>query len=73
MELELQRKLLEDSKMYQHLKENSFYMKQLNRNPEFYKEFTKIMKEQYHDRVTDKIGDAIDNLDFISSILSSLR
>ena len=73
MELELQKKLIESPKMYQYLKENSFYIKYLNRNPEFYKEFTRIMKEQYHDRVTDKIGDAIDNLDFISAILSSLK
>ena len=73
MEFYLQRRFIESPKMYQYLKENSFYIKYLNRNPEFYKEFVSLMKEKYHDRVTDKIGDAIEHLDFISSILSSLR
>lgn len=73
MTLELQRKILETPKMYQYLKENSFYIKYLNRDPSFYNEFVKKMKELYHDRVTDKIGDAIDNLDLITSVLSSLK
>lgn len=73
MDLELQRKIRENPKMYRYLKENSFYIKHLNRDPSFYNEFVKRMKELYHDRVSDKIGDALDNLDLISHVLSNLK
>lgn len=73
MELELQKKLLENPKMYRYLKENSYWIKYLNRNPLLYKEFQEKMKELYHERATDKLSDAIDNIDLISGILSSLK
>lgn len=73
MVLEVQKKILETPKMYQYLKENSFYIKYLNRDPAFYNQFVKNMRELYHDRVTDKIGDALDNLDLITHVLSSLN
>ena len=43
MDLELQRKIRENPKMYRYLKENSFYIKHLNRDPSFYNEFVKRM------------------------------
>ncbi len=73
MELDLQKKILEDPKMYAHLKENSYWIKLLNRDANNYKEFTEKMKEIYHERTTDKISDAIDNMDIISSVLMSLK
>lgn len=73
MELELQKKLLDTPKMYQYLKENSYWIKYLNRNPTLYKEFQDKMKELYHERTTDKLNDVIDNIDLISSVLSSLK
>jgi len=73
MELFLQKKILDTPKMYQYLKENSLWIKYLNRNPELYKEFQEKMKELYHERATDKLSDAIDNIDLISSVLSSLK
>ena len=39
----------------------------------FYKEFENNMKELYHERTTDKISKVIDNMDLISSVLSSLK
>lgn len=73
MELELQIKLKEDQKMHDYLKENSSWIKDLNRNPLLYKRFTEEMKEKYRARVTDKISDAIDNIDLVSSVLSTLK
>jgi len=73
MELELQKKLLDTPKMYQYLKENSYWIKYLNRNPELYKEFQAKMKELYHERATDKLSSAIDNIDLISNVLMSLK
>ena len=72
MQLDIQAKLANDPKMAGYLKENSYWYKYLNRNPETYKDFVKAMKEKYKIRVTDKIGDAVNNIDMISSVLKVL-
>ena len=66
-------KLKKDVKMYDILKHNSYYIKQLNRNPKFYNTFIKDMKEKYKLRTTDKINEVIDNIDLISSVLDALK
>ena len=48
MELEIQKILVDNPKMYEHLKENSYYIKYLNRDAAYYKEFVERMKELYH-------------------------
>ena len=73
MEIDLQKKLLEKPKMYQYLKENSYWIKYLNRNPDLYKEFENKMKELYHERVTDKVSNVIDQIDFINGVLMALK
>ena len=73
MELEIQKLLVDNPKMYEHLKENSYYIKYLNRDSLYYKEFVERMKELYHERTTDKISDAIDNMDIISNVLMAFK
>jgi len=73
MEYFLQSKYLEDKKFKRYLDENSQYIKYLNRNPEYYKEFIKKMKEIYKERTSDKINDAINTIDIVSSILETLK
>lgn len=73
MKLEIQMKLHNDPKMEEYLELNSEWYKYLNRNPANYDKFVKAMKEQYKIRTTDKINDAIDNIDMISNILSVLK
>ena len=73
MELELQKKLIDNPKMYQYLKENSFWVKDLNRNSDYYSKFLEAMKERYRLRTTDKISAAIDNIDLISSFLGAFK
>ena len=73
MDLFLQKKLLNTPKMYQYLKENSYWIKFLNRDPALYKEFESKMKELYKERPTDKISEAIDGIVMISGILTSLK
>lgn len=73
MELFLQQKLNDDVKMAGYLKENSYWYKELNRNSDNYKNFINAMKEKYHLKMTDKISDAIDNIDIISGILDTLK
>lgn len=73
MDLMLQKKFIDNPKMYQYLKENSFWIKHLNREPLLYKEFESKMKELYKERPTDKINSVIDNIDLISSVIMSLK
>ncbi len=64
---------LQKDKMLEYLKENSSFIKDLNRNPAFYKEFKKIIKEKYNLRLTDKVSNIIDDMGVISSIISTLE
>ena len=73
MEYFLQQKYMEDKKFKQYLDENSNYIKYLNRNPEYYKDCIKEMKERYKERASDKLNDAINTIDIVSSILGTLQ
>ena len=65
MQVNVLNELRKDKKMYDLLKQNSYWLKELNRNPGSLKDFKNHMKEKYHLRTTDKISDAIDNIDII--------
>jgi len=73
MEYYLQNKLQEDKKFKRYLDENSQYIKYLNRNPESYKEFMKEMKTIYKERTSDKLNDALNTIEIISSVLDALK
>lgn len=73
MELEIQQKLREDTKMYAYLKENSEWIKELNRSGANYPKFIEEMKNKYKLHITDKVNDVIDNMDLISTVLSTLK
>lgn len=73
MKLELIQKIKNDKKMYDLLKLNSYWIKDLNRDPNNYKRFVQEMKTKYRLRATDKISDAIDNIDLITGILDTLK
>ncbi len=65
--------LKKDNKMWELLKYNSYWVKELNRNPASIKQYKEDMKVKYKLRTTDKISDAIDNIDLISNVLSALK
>ena len=73
MELDLIMKIKNDKKMYDLLKLNSYWIKDLNRDPNNYKRFVQEMKTKYRLRATDKISDAIDNIDLIKTVLDTLK
>ena len=73
MNLILQKKLLDNPKMYQYLKENAYWIKLLNRDSNNYKVFEEKMKELYKERTTDKISSVVDNIELISGIFNSLK
>ena len=64
---------IEKDKMLDYLKQNSQYIKELNRNPEFYKEFKKIIKEKYKLRLTDKLSNVVNDIELVSSIISNIQ
>lgn len=65
--------LKKDKKMWDLLKLNSYWVKDLNRDSSSIKRFKEDMKVKYKLRTTDKISDAIDNIDLISNVLSALK
>ena len=73
MELELQKQLIEKPKLYDHLKQNSYWIKTLNRNPNSFKDFEDMMKSQYKERATDKMDEMLDNIDLISTFLNAMK
>lgn len=59
--------------LYNLLKLNSSYIKDLNRGTMDYKGFDNIMKTKYKKRTTDKVSSLIDNMDLVSSVLDILK
>ena len=66
-------KNLYDDKLMPYLKENSEWFKYLNRNPKNYELFKNEIKTKYKLRKTDKINNAIENIDLISNVLNILK
>lgn len=73
MEKQVQYELYKDTKMHKYLLENSVWYKNLNRNPNNYKDFVYNMRIKYRLNLPDKISDAIDNIDLISSIITNIK
>ena len=73
MNVILQKKLMEEPKMALLLQQNSYWIKNLNRSEDNYKQFVNAMKNKYNLRVTDKISEAIDQIELVSSILETLK
>lgn len=72
MEQEIILRLKKD-KYYEYLKENSQYIKDLNRSPKNYELFKNFVKDKYHLRITDKVSSAIDDIELVSSVLNTLK
>ena len=73
MQLQNQIYFKNNIKEYNYLKENSWYIKDLNRGIKNYEDFVKDMKVKYKERTTDKINSALDNIGVISSVLDVLK
>ena len=73
MQMRVLLELNKDKKMWDLLKINSYWIKDLNRDASNIKRFKDDMKVKYRLRTTDKIIDAIDNIDLISNVLGALK
>ena len=73
MELELQYKIKNTKNYYNYLKENSYYIKRLNRTSQEFSNFDNFVKDKYGLRVSDKISKTIDNIDLINTLLKAIK
>lgn len=73
MDISLQMKIKNTKNYYKYLQENSFFFKELGRNPKNYKKFEDFVKEKYRLKITDKIEDAYSGVQLISSILKNIK
>ena len=63
----------ENPKMFELLKQNSYYFKGLNRGVVDYKKFVSDMKVKYKERTSDKLESIMDNMELVSSVLNVLK
>ena len=73
MEINLQYKIKNTKGYYEYLKDNSWWIKNLSRNPNSFNDYQNYLKDNYELRTSDKISKAIDNIYLISSLLSAIK
>ena len=73
MEINLQYKIKNTKGYYEYLKDNSWWIKNLSRNPNSFNDYQNYLKDKYELRTSDKMSKAIDNIDLISSLLSAIK
>ncbi len=64
---------LEKDKLLIYLKQNSYFIKDLLRNPNNYENFKKTIKEKYNLRLQDKISNIINDIELVSSIINTIQ
>lgn len=73
MKLDVQFKLKSNPLFTKYLHENSYWYKILNRDPGMFNEFVNEVKKNYKLRPTDRISEAINTFEMLTSIFSSLK
>ncbi len=73
MKLNLVRSLRNNPPLYHYLKYNSYWYKELNRNPSSIKELEQEMKKAYKLTPEDRISKINDKISFIASFLEVLK
>ena len=73
MTLELQFKLKSNPLFIKYLHENSYWYKILNRDPEMFNTFVEEVKKNYKLRPTDRINEALNTFEMLTTIFSTLK
>ncbi len=73
MNIDLQFKIKNNPNYQKYIRENSYWYKILNRNPLMFREFEEEVKDKYHLRATDRISKALDALELIQNVVSTLK
>ena len=69
MRFDIYQKLKEKEIYTKFIRENSYWYKILNRNPNMFDKMIEDMKDKYKLRVTDKIDNVVDSVDLITKFL----
>ena len=73
MTLDTQFKLKSNPLYIKYIRENSYWYKILNREPNRFNEFVEEVKTNYKLRPTDRINKALSTFEMLSAIFSSLK
>ncbi len=73
MTIEIQYKLKNNPYYLRYIRQNSNWYKILNRNPNLFKKFEEEVKEVYQLRPTDRISKALDTIELLQSVISTLK
>ena len=73
MSIELQFKIKENEDYLRYLRENSYWYKHLNRNPNNLNSFIKKAKEDYNLRGIDKLEKALNAIEMAEKIINTLK
>lgn len=73
MNLDTQFKLKNNPLYLKYLRENSYWYKMLNRDPNSFKNFEEEVKINYKLRPSDRISQALDYIEMLETIMSTLK
>lgn len=73
MVLDLQFKIKNNPNYQRYLREHSYWYKTLNRDPSTFRIFEEEVKDAYQLRTSDKISKALDTLEMVSALMSTLK
>ncbi len=73
MKLDLQFKIKNDPMLKRYIRENSYWYKILNRNPNMIDNMVDDMKEKYKLTTADKINNISEKLDLIRTFMNVLK
>ena len=73
MNLDTQFKIKNNPLYIKYLRENSYWYKMLNREPNSFKIFEEEVKLNYKLRPSDRISQALDYIEMIETIMSTLK
>lgn len=73
MRLDIQFKIKNDQMLQKYIRENSYWYKILNRNPNMINTMVDEMKEKYKLTTADKINNISEKLDLIKTFMNILK
>lgn len=73
MSIDLQFKIKNNPYYLEYLRQNSYWYKYLNRDPESFKAFEEAAREYFKLRPSDRIEKVLTGLEMIGSIVSTLK
>ena len=73
MNIEIQMRLNSDQRLKKFIRENPYWYKYLNRNPDNFSSFVYSMKDKYKLKTSDKISKTLENLSMIQNVLDVLK